>query len=75
MSFHMVCDKVGVDQREHIDSRGHNKDDMFTTASLHNPDVDALARNGMKFTQFYATYPICTPSRSGLLTGRWGLLP
>ena len=32
-------------------------------------DIDYLARNGMKFTQFYSAYPICTPARSGLLTG------
>ena len=32
-------------------------------------DIDFLARNGMKFTQFYSAYPLCTPSRSGLMTG------
>lgn len=32
-------------------------------------DIDSLAVGGTKFTQFYSTYPICTPSRSGLLTG------
>ena len=32
-------------------------------------DIDALAAGGMKLTQFYSAYPICTPSRSGLLTG------
>jgi len=37
--------------------------------SSFSPDIDELARNGMKFTQFYSAYPICSPSRGGLLTG------
>lgn len=38
-------------------------------------DIDGLAVGGTKFTQFYSTYPICTPSRSGLLTGRIFIYP
>ena len=44
-------------------------DRSITCSYLFPPDIDELARNGMKFTQFYSAYPICTPSRSGLLTG------
>lgn len=46
---------------------------MLVTSALSSPtppDIDNLACNGMKFTQFYSAYPICTPSRSGLLTGK-----
>ena len=32
-------------------------------------DIDLLARDGLRFTQFYSGYMICTPSRSSLLTG------
>lgn len=34
------------------------------------PNLDQLAREGMRFTDFYAAAPNCSPSRVGLLTGR-----
>ena len=35
------------------------------------PNIDSIARNGVRFTQYYAAGPVCTPSRYGLLTGRY----
>ncbi|RMF41009.1 MAG: N-acetylgalactosamine-6-sulfatase [Planctomycetota bacterium] len=37
---------------------------------LATPRLDALAREGMRFTQFYAGCTVCAPSRSVLLTGQ-----
>lgn len=34
------------------------------------PNLDRLAREGMRFTQAYVAAPICSPSRCGLLTGQ-----
>lgn len=34
------------------------------------PNLDKLANNGVRFTDFYAAAPNCSPSRAGLLTGR-----
>ncbi len=43
----------------------------YGARDLHTPHVDALAARGLRFTQFYAAAPVCSPSRAGLLTGRW----
>lgn len=41
----------------------------FGAKDLYTPHLDALAASGVKFTQFYAGAPICSPSRAALLTG------
>lgn len=40
-------------------------------SEIPTPHIDSLARDGLKLTQFYAASSICTPSRFGLLTGRY----
>ena len=37
---------------------------------IHTPNVDKLAAEGMRFTQFYAGNAVCAPSRCSLLTGK-----
>ncbi|MEM8955944.1 MAG: sulfatase-like hydrolase/transferase, partial [Verrucomicrobiota bacterium] len=39
-------------------------------SEIPTPNIDRLAREGLKFTNFYAASSICTPSRFGLLTGQ-----
>jgi arylsulfatase A len=40
-------------------------------SSIHTPNIDHLARDGMLFRQFNAAAPVCTPSRAAMLTGRY----
>jgi arylsulfatase A len=40
-------------------------------SEIPTPHIDSIAANGVKFTNFYAAGPVCTPSRYGLLTGRY----
>jgi len=35
------------------------------------PRIDRLAREGTRFTQYYSTAPICSPSRCGIITGQY----
>jgi arylsulfatase A-like enzyme len=35
------------------------------------PNLDRLAKEGIRFTQFYSASPICSPSRCGMLTGQF----
>jgi arylsulfatase A-like enzyme len=35
------------------------------------PNIDSLARHGVQFANGYVTQPLCSPSRAGLLTGRY----
>ena len=37
---------------------------------IKTPHLDQLAKEGIKFTQFYSPSPLCSPSRAGILTGR-----
>lgn len=39
--------------------------------SIATPQIDRLAGEGLRFTSYYSAAPNCTPSRAGLLTGRY----
>jgi N-acetylgalactosamine-6-sulfatase len=42
---------------------------------IRTPHIDSIGRRGMRFTQFYASAPVCTPTRTALLTGRYPQRP
>src|SRR5687767_5400831 len=35
------------------------------------PNIDSLARDGMKFTQAYSACTVCSPTRAAILTGKY----
>ena len=40
---------------------------------IRTPNLDQMAAEGVRFTDFYASANVCTPSRAGLLTGRYAI--
>ncbi|WP_420630310.1 sulfatase [Candidatus Leptofilum sp.] len=54
-----------------VDDMGYGDISCFGSTAIHTPHLDALAENGVKMNNFYASSPICSPSRFGCLTGRY----
>lgn len=52
------------------DDQGSVDMNAYGAADLATPNMDELAKRGVRFTQFYAAAPVCSPSRVGLMTGR-----
>jgi arylsulfatase A len=55
----------------YTDDQGYADMGAYGAQDLATPNMDALAKSGVRFTQFYSTSPICSPSRAALLTGRY----
>lgn len=55
----------------YTDDQGTLDLNIYGAKDLHTPNIDELARQGTRFTQFYAASPVCSPSRASLITGRY----
>ena len=55
----------------YTDDQGSVDLNCYGSKDLVTPHMDGLAKRGVRFTQFYASAPVCSPSRAGLLTGRY----
>ncbi|MDF1738063.1 MAG: sulfatase-like hydrolase/transferase [Verrucomicrobiales bacterium] len=53
------------------DDMGYADISSFGAPDLKTPNIDALAAEGVRFTNIYAMGPECTPSRTSFLTGRY----
>jgi len=52
------------------DDLGYGDLECFGHPHIKTPHLNQMAKEGIRFTSFYSTAPVCSPSRVGLLTGR-----
>src|SRR5688572_29411410 len=52
------------------DDLGYGDLGCYGHPSIRTPNLDRMAAEGMRFTDFYTADSVCSPSRSALLTGR-----
>lgn len=53
------------------DDQGYHDISYYGTEDLQTPNIDQIAAEGMRFDNFYANCPVCSPTRAALLTGRY----
>ena len=68
--------KSSPDQRPNIliilaDDLGYGDLACYGARDMHTPNIDKLFASGLRFDNFYANCPVCSPTRAALLTGRY----
>ncbi|MDF9799618.1 arylsulfatase A [Catalinimonas alkaloidigena] len=53
------------------DDLGYGGISCYGNEEINTPHLDALAKQGIKFTDFHSNAPVCTPTRAALLTGKY----
>jgi arylsulfatase len=69
------CDAPESEKKPNIiyilaDDLGYSEVGSYGQEKIETPHIDALAENGMRFTQHYSSSPVCAPARCMLLTGK-----
>ena len=54
----------------YVDDLGYGDLGAYGHSIVKTPHLDQLASEGIRYTQYYAPAPLCSPSRAGMLTGR-----
>jgi len=53
------------------DDLGYGEVGCYGHRKIKTPSIDALAKGGMRFTDYHSNGPVCSPTRAALLTGRY----
>lgn len=54
-----------------VDDMGYADLGCYGAKDISTPNIDRLAREGVRFTDFYSNAPVCTPTRAAFITGRY----
>lgn len=70
-----VGSSIAADERPNFvviyaDDLGYGDLGCFGHPTIRTPQLDRMAAEGLRFTQFYSAASVCTPSRAALMTGR-----
>lgn len=70
-----LCAAAGANQPNVLlivsDDQGWPDLGIIGKKDIQTPHLDRIAKEGVRGTQFYVTWPACTPSRGSILTGRY----
>jgi len=71
-----IFERVGRKRAPNIvlivsDDQGYRDLGCYGSTQVKTPNLDQLAAEGVRLTNFYVTWPACTPSRGSLLSGRY----
>ncbi len=53
------------------DDQGYHDVSYYNTKDIQTPNIDDIAKQGMRFDNFYANSTVCSPTRAAILTGRY----
>ncbi|MEM9941789.1 MAG: sulfatase [Planctomycetota bacterium] len=53
-----------------IDDLGYSDLGCYGSTFYETPNIDRLAKSGVRFTDFYSANPVCSPTRAALMTGK-----
>ena len=72
--LYLAC-AAGADDRPHIvlvmaDDHGYGDTGFTGHPFVKTPNLDAMAEGGVVFNRFYASAPVCSPTRASFMTGR-----
>jgi len=54
-----------------VDDMGYADLSSYGSKDIRTPNIDRLAKEGVKLTQCYSNGPVCTPTRAAFITGRY----